>query len=147
MNIYYFDSAVLCYVDGSFAYFTTQPLEEAWGDDWNDAPYEHNAGTPYGPFKGREGDWEQDGSPKWEIIKVAYDGWLSEARERHPDSPLSVQDINAGRAPWLVDKHGRSGVKIQAGTSLREFIELVKKADGEVYLPVGPMSLPERHRT
>lgn len=30
--------AVLCYVDGNCAYFTTQPLDQQWGDDWNDAP-------------------------------------------------------------------------------------------------------------
>lgn len=35
----------LCYVDDGFAYFTTKPLTEQWGDDWNDAPYEHNAKT------------------------------------------------------------------------------------------------------
>jgi hypothetical protein len=40
---------VLCYVDGCWAFFTTKPLSEQWGDDWNDAPYEHNAGRPYGP--------------------------------------------------------------------------------------------------
>ena len=39
----------LCYVSGCFAYFTSKDLTEQWGDDWNDAPYEHNAGEPYGP--------------------------------------------------------------------------------------------------
>lgn len=42
-------SEKLCYVKGSFAYFTTQELSKQWGDDWNDAPYEHNAGEPYEP--------------------------------------------------------------------------------------------------
>jgi hypothetical protein len=40
---------VLCYVEGFWAFFTTRPLAEQWGDDWDDAPYEHNAGRPYGP--------------------------------------------------------------------------------------------------
>ena len=40
---------ILCYVKGPWAYFTTQPLKKQWGDDWDDAPYEHNAGEPYGP--------------------------------------------------------------------------------------------------
>lgn len=39
----------LCYVEGDWAYFTTQPLDKQWGDDWDDAPYEHNAGEPYYP--------------------------------------------------------------------------------------------------
>ena len=38
--------SVLCYVDAPWAYFTTRRLSEQWGDDWDDAPYEHNAGTP-----------------------------------------------------------------------------------------------------
>lgn len=25
----------LCYVEGNFAYFTTLPLSEQWGDDWD----------------------------------------------------------------------------------------------------------------
>ena len=29
------------------AYFTPVSLDEQWGDDWDDAPYEHNAGIPY----------------------------------------------------------------------------------------------------
>ena len=39
----------LCYVEGNIAYFTTQDLDKQWGDDWDDAPYEHNAGLPYLP--------------------------------------------------------------------------------------------------
>lgn len=42
-------SPILCYVDRPWAYFTTQSLSEQWGDDWNDAPYEYNAGPPYSP--------------------------------------------------------------------------------------------------
>jgi hypothetical protein len=36
------------YVEGytHYLYFTDN-MEEQWGDDWNDAPYEHNAETPY----------------------------------------------------------------------------------------------------
>lgn len=36
----------LCYVEDNFAYFTND-FENQWGDDWNDRPYEHNAGEPY----------------------------------------------------------------------------------------------------
>lgn len=27
-------------------YFTSD-IENQWGDDWDDRPYEHNAGKPY----------------------------------------------------------------------------------------------------
>jgi hypothetical protein len=30
----------------AWAYFTTRPLSEQWGDDWGDVPYEHNASPP-----------------------------------------------------------------------------------------------------
>ena len=30
-----------------YAYFTPISLDKQWGDDWNDTPFEHNAGIPY----------------------------------------------------------------------------------------------------
>ena len=36
----------LCYVRHNILYFTDS-FEKQWGDDWDDAPYEHNAGEPY----------------------------------------------------------------------------------------------------
>ena len=52
----------LVYVDGPWASFAANPAE-AWGDDWDDAPHDCNAGVPSaracGPY-----------------IKVAYDGEL-----------------------------------------------------------------------
>lgn len=73
---------VLCYVDGGKAYFTTQKLEDQWGDDWDDAPYEHNAGIPTKPCWHREQrncpcdicEREWDGlTPKWEIVEVVFE--------------------------------------------------------------------------
>lgn len=52
---------ILCYVEGNFAYFTSKPLEETSGDDWDDAPYEHNAEPPFGtPSFGRFDNFEQE---------------------------------------------------------------------------------------
>src|SRR5690349_11097121 len=105
---------VLCYIDGAFAYFTTKPLAEQWGDDWNDAPYEHNAGTPYGPYRSYKArhpdsgelvemsDFHDDGTPKWEISQVAWDGPLSTPADLGgANSRWSVDMINAGMTPWL----------------------------------------------
>jgi hypothetical protein len=120
---------VLCYVDGSFAYFTTQELAEQWGDDWNDAPYEHNAGRPY--------EWTQgDECEPWEIVKVAFDGDLETPSEGYGNSPYSVQAINAGVVAWLRSCSWRSGevVAIPAGVTIERFAELVRKAGGRVYL-------------
>ena len=158
-------SAVLCYVDSPWAYFTTRPLEKQWGDDWNDAPYEHNAGTPYTPSKsfgtvrrnmnGRrivrvtkpgatpDEDWvegseyDEDGKPEWEIFRIAYDGDLETPREGQRNSPWSVEQINAGAVAWLRTSRWFDGkpVVIPAGTTLTQFCKLVAEAGGAAYLP------------
>lgn len=120
---------VLCYVSGNFAYFTTQELSRQWGDDWDDAPYEHNAGRPY--------EWTQgDKCEPWEIVKVAFDGDFEQPSEGCCNSPWSVQAINAGAAAWLRSSSYRAGpvVAIPAGTTLGRFAELVRKAGGRAYL-------------
>ena len=136
----------LCYIDGDTAYFTTQDLDKQWGDDWNDAPYEHNAGPPYFPFvhhfangetKKNEKDWNEDGTPKFEIYHLKFDtAWrLETPASRHYNSPYSVQMINAGAVAWLsgTDKDGKP-IAIQAGASIEEFKQKVKQAGGAIYI-------------
>jgi hypothetical protein len=126
----------LCYVSRPWAWFTTKPLDEQWGDDWNDAPYQHNAGWPYrdeeytyvkvafeGPF------YAPGESPRGEIDGLD-DSW----------NGVSVEEMNREeRHPWLIetnygDLYGERGVEIWAGTTLKEFIGLVEDAGGSVYL-------------
>ena len=117
----------LCYVELPWCYFTTKELSEQWGDDWNDAPYEHNAGAPY--------YWRDDGRPKYEIKKVAISAELEQPCDGHFNSPYSVVVINNGAVPWLrTPSYEKEQISIMAGTSLEKFIELVKAAGGEVYL-------------
>lgn len=121
---------VLCYVYGCWAYFTTQPLAEQWGDDWDDAPYEHNAGLPYTPT-----DRDMAAHKSWRIIKVAFDADMESPCHDCVNSPYSVRDINGGAVAWL---RTPSYVKdrrvfIPAGTSLRLFKELIFAAGGKVY--------------
>lgn len=151
------DTLRLCYIDGPWAFFTTQPLDQQWGDDWNDAPYEHNAGDPYEPCwhnqphglrqvrqNGKVGigevcrcsicvdEWNDDGTPKWRIEKVAWECVnLDPPCERVRNSPWSVEDINGGATTWL---EGDTDVRIYAGTTIAEFCELVRAAGGDVYL-------------
>jgi len=124
-------SPVLCYVDGPWAYFTTRKLSEQWGDDWDDAPYEHNAGTPYDYS---EHD-KKEGREPWQIIKVAWDGDFEPPSEGHYNSPWSVEQINAGAVAWLRTSRWRTGkpVIIPAGTTLERFCELIRKGGGTVY--------------
>lgn len=118
----------LCYVDGAFAYFTSKPLVDQWGDDWNDAPYEHNAGIPYSDEPGQ-------------IIRVAWEGPFEEPSYGHTNSPWSVEQINAGAVAWLrTSGWAQRTVRIMAGTLLDDFADLVEQAGGTVYFarqPVG----------
>jgi hypothetical protein len=120
----------LCYVDSGFAWFTSAPLDKQWGDDWNDAPYEHNAGTPY--------DWyEKSGLEPYHLIKVAFDGPLETPADlAGGNSRYSVEMINKGHVAWLCDRWGSSKVAIQAGCNPIEFVKLVQQAGGTVYVPV-----------
>lgn len=124
---------VLCYVRGNWAYFTTQKLSEQWGDDWNDAPYEHNAGNPY--------DYSEHdakaGRKPWKIIKLAWDGDFDPPCEGHTNSPWSVEQINSGGVCWLRTSRwsGAKQVIIPAGTTLARFCDLIREGGGEVYSP------------
>lgn len=116
----------LCYVDGPFAYFTDQPLSTQWGDDWDDAPYEHNAGEPYQHHGER-------------IVKLAWEGPFNPPSYPHLNSPYSVRDINLGpdRRPWLTpDSWAKNGEPIMAGDSPEEFTRKVRAAGGAVYVAV-----------
>lgn len=118
----------LCYVDGSWAWFTTKDVKEQWGDDWNDAPYEHNAGDPY--------SWaEYMDEPKYELMRVAWEGPFSEPKDGHFNSPYCVQDINDGDFPWLrTDEWSDAHLEIFAGTDFPTFVKLIQKGGGNVYV-------------
>jgi hypothetical protein len=142
----------LCYVKGAWAYFTNKEIKDQWGDDWNDAPYEHNAGEPYKPCWHNEPehiakrgktcqceickrDWNDDGSPKWRILKVAFDGNFSAPCETRYNSPYSVEAINAKAIAWLMgnDAVSNATVAIHAGVSPSEFIDTIERCGGRVY--------------
>jgi len=131
--------AVLCYVEEPWAYFTTRPIEDQWGDDWDDMPYEFNAGLPYNDRKpGFAGD---DWKPAWEITVVAFTGPFSTPGSSARSSRYSVQDINEGAVPWLREVAWRlpvnnEAVKINAGTTLRDFIKAVESVNGVIYTPL-----------
>lgn len=125
---------VLCYVIGAWAYFTSQPLDKQWGDDWNDAPYEHNAGHPYDPGPN---DLHPDGTPKWTVVQMVWDGPFELPCDHHLNSPYSVEQINAGAVAWLrTDSWCKEQVVIPAGVTISEFVRLVKKAGGRVWKEV-----------
>ena len=103
---------VLRYIDrhAPVAYFC-EP--DAWGDDWNDAPWEHNAERP----------------TSW-ITRVVYlDSDLETPGHNMLNSPWSVDDINKGAVAWLSSHYGR-GIHIPAGATVAEFVRQVGAAGG-----------------
>lgn len=126
----------LCYVKNNFAYFSSIPLELQWGDDWNDAPYEHNAGPPYDDHRPTP---EAPYVPH-PILKVAFDGNIEPPYSVYGESSYSVEDINIRKAtPWLQTYpfEDEEILKIWAGDSLDTFIKVVTQAGGNVYIPFG----------
>jgi hypothetical protein len=86
----------LCYVDERSMWFTALPLDKQWGDDWDDAPYEHNAGTPYDNREGPSHLCEVHF-----IDQVVHNTEIATPREGEINSRYSVEQINAGVIPWL----------------------------------------------
>lgn len=124
---------VLCYIEGNRAYFTTCPLEYQWGDDWNDAPYEHNAGTPY---SWHEYQLEADGIPQYEIEIIVWEGGFDTPQDGYTNSPFSVEMINRGDVAWLrPSKWGstKDARSIFAGCTVSEFKRLIWLGGGDIY--------------
>ena len=117
-----------------FAYFTPIGLDEQWGDDWDDAPYEYNAGEPYDSLyedKDENGKWVE-----YEIIEIPFfvDSWKAVQPKEWGgcNSPFCVKDINGGAVAWLYypgeeRKTNRGSVAICAGDNPFDFIKKLKK--------------------
>lgn len=116
----------LCYIKEPWAWFTTADLKHQWGDDWNDKPYEHNAGDPY----------------SWRPYMVCPEYQLYVAAFAAPDyrpigyaclnSPYSVEQINAGEAPWLLSPY-RDLPEIPAGISYPDFVARIHESGGTIF--------------
>lgn len=112
----------LCYADEKFLWFTNTPIDKVWGDDWNDAPYEHNAGEPYsefGPF-----------------TKIAIDHGYDLPSEGMLNSNWSVEDINTGAVAWVRLRFwgGRKDICFSAGDELQDVLTRCEEAGIEVYV-------------
>lgn len=128
----------LCYIEGDgyteygIAYFTDN-FEKQWGDDWDDAPYEHNAEAPYHEWSEKAKDsCHQD---KWihhpiEIKKIYFE--LNDYKtpcSGTDNSPYSVQDINKGVVAWIWNNN----FKLFGGATMTEFIDTIKDNGGKIY--------------
>ena len=100
-----------------YAYFTPIELDEQWGDDWNDAPYDCNAGVPYDT---------DDANKEITIIRIpfavkSYNYNLP--KDYGYNTPFCVLDMNQLACAWIHDSvydkntHKYKGTAILAGDS------------------------------
>ena len=104
----YSEKYKLCYIENNLMYFTDN-IEQVHGDDWNDAPYEHNATPPFNEYVREIIAYE----PTWEI---------TQACDR---ASYCILDVNRGAVPWLFH---RSAGGLMGGTSYPDTITWLRKA-------------------
>ncbi len=116
----------LCYFRDNVLYFTDN-FEHQWGDDWNDEPYDCNAGDPYEWNDEEDEDWnENHGHLRY--IGIKSDGWLkvTGCLGDPYNVRYSVEEINKGVVAWLYsDKAGG----LHGGATMEEAIAWCKKAE------------------
>lgn len=126
-------------------YFTEQDLKDAWGDDWDDIPYEHNSGIPYIYDYSQPEQGVKNGVgiyPKINILEVVmfnqcYPKFITPRTDKR-NSQYSVKQINDKVVPWLTILKDDTSVHIQAGTTFKEFLDIIKpyKKDIGIYIPL-----------
>ena len=123
----------LCYVDGQKAYFTSN-FEKQCGDDWNDAPYECNAESPYNHWSELVEDNKEVSKRKWkdhpiELVELFFETHDWNERKPCDVGRFSVEQINKGAVAWVAtDKFC-----IQAGTTMKDFIDIITKNGGTIW--------------
>ena len=112
----------LCYVSGNVMYFTDN-FKNQWGDDWDDAPYEHNAGEPYEYIDGRSAE---DNKYRGHICYIAYMPIEYGIEVADSVYDISVETINKLKVvPWLACYANNDG--LYAGATMEQAIEWLKK--------------------
>jgi len=117
----------LCYIVNNFAYFTDK-FDKVRGDDWNDAPYEHNAGSPYAEFN---------------ITVISFFGDFCTPDEGVCNSVYSVDDINNKKVAWLrktdwtKEKNLETNLfpmfELFAGATIEEFRTFIFEHGGRIF--------------
>ena len=116
----------LCYVKQEDDYlnlitlYFTNDMEKQWGDDWDDIPYEYNAGEPY----------EHETDVFSIIVNTNWEDIITPCTE-YLNSPYSVKDINKGIIPWItIPRQGENSIFIKAGDTCLSVIDIIR-----AYLP------------
>ncbi len=93
-------------------YLGNDDLQEWWGDDWNDIPYEHNAGTVYLRFV-----------IETEDVAIDFQDTVIEPCDCQMNSPYSKDDFRYRKVPCLiVIKKGDYPEKFSKFDTYQDFI-------------------------
>lgn len=128
------------YIDGCtnlYTYFTSNPVfDDQWGDDWNDCPYQDNAGTPYDDISIEQE--HTSGMLYFSMLRSEIDvlrvttnikSYMINLPEDFSNG-LTVQSINQGAAAWIYYHNNKEYRTIYAGCTASRFIkeiELIEK--------------------
>lgn len=139
----------LCYVEDGRAFFVAAEPGRVYGDYWDSAPYEMNAGYPYGILR-------PSGPPediKGDALRVlAFDPanvLTPEQMFGYNHSTFTVNDINQNAVPWLTEVAWTSAyhdlvrgqenpeqMTLDAGSSMVEFMEFMTAIGSTVFVPL-----------
>ena len=117
----------LCLIKENLAYFVDD-IENVTGDDWNDKPYECNAGDPYEEF---------------DPLVVYFDeGYISRRPGTSFDAGgyISLEEIKQSHGSFIV--YYKDGDSISYGDTLKKFVESLRKHEGNAYFLV-EVEIPE----
>lgn len=124
----------LCLVKYPYVYFTNLSLDKQWGDDWNDTPYEHNAGAPY---KWHVVDGERIEN---DVFDVMVAGGFEAPESYVSNSEYSVEEINDYRKTWWLRTDrcnvGVPIIELWAGATFAEFLEAARQIEAIIYTPI-----------
>jgi len=99
-------------------YLGSDDCNDYWGDDWNDAPYEHNAGQVYKRYI--QGYVEFAFPLKYDVCEACYG---------HFNSPFSKEDMKNRKVPCLTIST-EPEIKIYFGDNIDEISKQITELGG-----------------
>ena len=118
----------LCFYRDQILWFTDN-FKNQWGDDWNDAPYDCNAEPPYEIY-----DERLKNEHRGHLVKVAVDFDGNVYDETPQGDYVTVEEINAGRRPWMTIRQWVEGsdtpryYHLHGGDALRCVLDTLETA-------------------
>lgn len=114
-----------------FAYFTSCSINDQWGDDWDDSPYQDNAGEPYDDIHDNSifesiSKYTVSYQNDYDVLRVRFVIKSYFCKFALDFANLSVIDINKGAAAWIFEPGNSNQLKsiaIYGGCTAEEFIK------------------------